>query len=355
MKPCSQIAVLRVIGLIAALLITEVAAAVPGDLDPSFGAAGVVTLQRPNSPFTPRAALQPDGKLIVADVFEQATVIGGTPVSKLSWLIRRYLADGSSDLSFGTNSSVIVSFDVFSNVGDDIPSGIALLPDGRFVVAGNSFVGGCGPCALIAARFNTDGSLDSSFGGGGKLVAGGGADSVAIQSDGKMLTFSSSGGFFGPVPTPVLQRFSNNGAPDAGFAPAIACVGRGAMHLDADGKIVIATAIPSSYSAYGICVTRLNVDGTADASFGTQGTAFIGAGAGATLVDFLIDPAGGIVVAGTTIAPALFRLNADGSADTHFGTSGQAPLAALLFPTAIGGDCHGRTIVAGRRTDQAIS
>ena len=343
MKLCSQLAAFPLIGLIATLTVSTASGA-PTDLDTSFGVGGIVT-----SDLSPIAALQPDGKLLVA-----GTVLQTSP-AKLSWRIRRYLADGSSDLSFGTNSSVIVSFDLI-NVGGDTPSGIALLPDGRFVVAGTDQggcgPGGCGETTLIVARFNTDGSLDSSFGGGGKLVAAGGADSVAIQSDGKMLTFSSSGGFIlGPVPTPVLQRFSNNGTPDAGFAPAIACVGRGAMHLDADGKIVIATAMTRSPSAYGICVTRLNVDGTADASFGTQGTAFIGAGAFATLTDFLIDAAGGIVVAGATIAPTLFRLNADGSADTHFGTSGQAPLAALQFLTAIGGDCHGRTIVAGRPTN----
>jgi hypothetical protein len=105
-----------IIGL-AAALVSAAAAAVPADLDLAFGAGSVVAV------------------------------------------------------SLGVGGSVTVSFDVTlpgGYAGTDIPSGIALLPDGRFVVAGGSYgpcgPGGCAGSALVMARSHPDGNLDASFG-----------------------------------------------------------------------------------------------------------------------------------------------------------------------------------------------
>src|SRR5438132_8850220 len=175
MKSYSRIAAFGLIGLIAGMLTAASAAAAPGDIDTSFGEGGVVAVPLGATPLAP-AALQPDGKLIVAN--------SGT--SAASWRIRRYTTDGSPDFSFGTNfnGTVVVSryvplfFFGQTVLGSDYTSGISVLNDGRFVIGGYSKV--CGPsapsspalceAAFIVARFNADGTLDPSFASGGELL-----------------------------------------------------------------------------------------------------------------------------------------------------------------------------------------
>jgi uncharacterized delta-60 repeat protein len=172
-----------------------------------------------------------------------------------------------------------------------------------------------------------------------------------MQGDGKILGFSSSNGFIlaGP-PSPVLVRLNADGSPDGSFAPTIACVGKGAFRLTPNGKIVVITGSSQYPSAYGICVTQLNADGTTDTAFGNQGTSFVGAGAFGTVTDFFIDAAGGIVAAGGLFSnptPVVFRLTQDGGLDTHFGSGGIVAIDGLSFTSAVAGDCHNRTLVAG--------
>jgi len=348
-------AAFRVVGLIVALLAAAPAAAAPSDIDTSFGAGGVIGGGGP--PFSAVAALQPDGKLIVAESQ------GSAP--NASWLIRRYTADGSSDLSFGTNSSVTVSFGVIfpadGNAGNDYPSGIALLVDGRFVVAGKS-IGGCFPgdaceSALVVARFNADGSLDVSFGNGGKVVVfGPGADAFGIQPDGRLLILSDLSSLIGGLRTPMLRRFNGDGSPDAAFVPTIPCVGNGTIRVDQDGRTVVATSAldPGNPGSTVFCTARLNGDGTLDTAFGMQGMTSVATGA-SRLADFFIDASGGIVVAGSGAAGVLFRLTPDGSLDTHFGNGGMVSVDPVDSIAVIAGDCHDRILVAAVRFDSVFN
>src|SRR5262245_59503870 len=100
----------------------------------------------------------------------------------------RYNTDGSLDTSFGTGGEVVTDFGGYFGAG----RAVALLTDGKIVVAG---AGGGADFAVV--RYNSDGSLDASFGSGGVVAItfadqGDEAESVTIQSDGKIVAAGSS-------------------------------------------------------------------------------------------------------------------------------------------------------------------
>src|SRR5438046_618184 len=150
--------------------------AAPGDLDTTFGTGGRVVTDFGGSEETPALALQPDGRIVVAG--SSVLVFG------FNFALARYNPDGTLDLSFGQGGRVLTSFG-----RSERARSLALQPDGRIVVAGSSGFD------FALARYNPDGSLDSSFGVGGKVTtdfSGTGrfeeeAHAVALQPDGKIV------------------------------------------------------------------------------------------------------------------------------------------------------------------------
>ncbi len=126
--------------------------------------------------------------------------------------VARYNAGGILDTSFGTGGKVTTNFG-----GDDRGFSVALQDDGKIVVAGTKFAGGSGDFAL--ARYNAAGSLDATFGTGGKVTTNfGGYDrglSVAIQSDGMIVAAGTSPG--GGSADFALARYNAIGALDTTF------------------------------------------------------------------------------------------------------------------------------------------
>lgn len=179
------------------------------------------------------------------------------------------------------------------------------------------------------------GSLDVSFGSGGRVTAGlpGGADAIALQSDGKIVALGNN----------RLARYNADGSLDATFGAAgevaISFVGgigdqTHDVAIQGDGKIVVAgTARPGGVNARAdFAIARFNIDGTLDAAFGTGGK---------TYVDFfggldepsavIVQPDGRILAIGyaaesaaNNVAFAAARLTADGVLDTTFDTDGRA-------------------------------
>ena len=101
--------------------------------------------------------------------------------------------DGDRDLTFGANGVVTTDFGVKFDSG----SAVAVQADGKIVAAGTSYVG-FGDFAI--ARYNADGSLDTTFGAGGQVtldLAGGSGDvarALAIQADGKIVVAGETTG-----------------------------------------------------------------------------------------------------------------------------------------------------------------
>ncbi|MCA1625670.1 MAG: FG-GAP-like repeat-containing protein, partial [Acidobacteria bacterium] len=157
-----------------------------GSLDNSFGTGGKVTTPFGSDNDNAYAiAVQPDGKIVVAgDSYS-------TTLSNYTFAVARYNQDGSLDASFGTGGKVATDF---SSRDDDAYS-VAIQKNGKIIVAGRASNGSNYDFAL--ARYNTNGSLDASFGTGGKVMTpiGSGDDivrSVAVQSDGRIVAAGSS-------------------------------------------------------------------------------------------------------------------------------------------------------------------
>jgi uncharacterized delta-60 repeat protein len=128
-------------------------------------------------------AVQPDGRIVAAGA-------AGLFINRgFDFALARYNSNGTLDTSFGTSGKVTTDFAGANDVPSE-PSAIALQGDGKIVVVGQTFVGGFSDFALVC--FNSNGTLDASFGTGGKVTTNfASADdvpfSVAVQPDGNIV------------------------------------------------------------------------------------------------------------------------------------------------------------------------
>jgi uncharacterized delta-60 repeat protein len=276
-------------------------------------------------------AIQSDGRIVVAGVTNDASNDSGLALARLN-------TDGSLDLSFGVNGKI-------TTPGVDNASAVAIQSDGKILAAG-------GYSEFELARYNTNGSLDTSFGTNGiaKALLGtsAGAQAVGIQLDGKIVV---SGHFQTSGPEQfALARFNTNGTLDSSFGNAGAvlttieagCAAYGAG-IQPDGKSVatgIAVAQNGSVVNADFAVARYNTNGALDLTFGSLGRTTNNAG-GSTLdgaYAMAIQPDGKIVLAGAAAIGnfpgplidiegvnsfvALTRFNTNGAPDTTFGSDG---------------------------------
>ncbi len=148
-------------------------------------------------------AQQTDGKYVMAGWSDS----GGTR----DFAVIRYNFDGSLDTTFGSGNGYVITT---VGTGADEAQDIRVLANGKILVAGYAQNGGSNDIALV--QYNSDGSLDTSFGSGtGKSMSGIAGDdtiySMAIQSDGKILVGGTDGSDF------LLARFNSNGSLDTSF------------------------------------------------------------------------------------------------------------------------------------------
>jgi uncharacterized delta-60 repeat protein len=310
---------------LAVLLLLPVGAALagPGALDPTFGAGGLVTTDLTGIPTTANGAhailVQPDGKLVAVgeQLYEGFKAL-------------RYETDGTLDASFG--SSGVATADVRPG-GTKFVQAAVLQPDGKIVAAGYAYAPG--PHVYALARFTTDGALDASFGSGGIVttsIAGEGLIyALALQPDGKLVVAGS--------PLYTVARYLPDGTLDASFGTAgiamtdfpSCCEEARAIALQADGKIVVAGfAAPFGTDDFGLA--RFDTDGTLDPSFGVGGQVVVDLGSHDTPFALAVQPDGKIVAAGRSGRGfAVTRLDVDGSLDAGFGSGG-------MVRTALNGD-----------------
>jgi uncharacterized delta-60 repeat protein len=318
----------------------------------------------------PRAVVvQPDGKVLVAGT---AATASGT-----DFALARLNPDGSPDASFNGTGKKTLAFDL-GGTRDDAANAVALLPDGRIVVAGTAatVVGGTD---VVVARLKADGATDTSFGGAGfKTVAfdvGGSKDddarALVVQPDGKVLVAgaaaTASGTDF------ALARLNPDGSPDASFngtgkkTLAFDLGGTrddaaNALALQPDGRI-LAAGVAATAAGTDFALARLKPDGTLDASFNGSGLRTVAVDAGGSKDDaanaLALQPDGRILAAGVAATAAgtdfaLARLNPDGSPDTSFNGSGFETVHFNLVPSPIKNEARalapqadGKILVAG--------
>jgi uncharacterized delta-60 repeat protein len=192
-------------------------------------------------------------------------------------------------------------------------------------------------CESLEARTLLSFGLDPTFGMGGQvqtaLTASPGAQSIAVQPDGKILavgsiTNSTTGQDFAVV------RYNADGSVDTSFGSGgevtTDFAGRNdqavGLALQPNGQIVVAgTSTPTSGKNGELAVARYNANGQLDLGFGSGGTVLSSALDGASSIG--LEPDSRIVVGAAT---GLARLNPDGSFDTTFGSGGPAAGVASL-------------------------
>jgi uncharacterized delta-60 repeat protein len=241
-----------------------------GSLDASFGADGKVRTRINSVDSAFAAALQPDGKIVVAG---QSAVSFG--VSHFS--VARYHTDGKLDTSFGAGGMVTTAF---GNSVNQFANAIAIQSDGKIVALGTVVNANRGDFAL--ARYNTDGSLDNTFGTGGKITTDFGSRSdrggdIAIQSDGKIIAAGSSYTSNPDTDSFALARYNTDGTLDTSFGaggkvvnPTAESFFANAVVIQANGKIIVAGTV--GFPDIRFALTRYNTNGSFDTTFGTGGT-----------------------------------------------------------------------------------
>lgn len=328
--------------LIASFFFLAGATSLPtdGDLDPTFGTGGVVMTDFNTSTDLANAvAVQADGKLVVA-----GTTYVNNDFSDEDFAIARYNTDGSLDMSFGTKGKVTTDFPGLAAV----ISAVVVQPDGKIVVAGGAY-----PLFTFAgdfkvARYNPDGSLDTSFGAGGIVTTifpgdGSFAFALALQSDGKIIAAGTDFFDFNPGDMSdtdfALARYNPDGSLDATFGNGgtVTTDFLGAeddvfsVLIQPDGKIVAVGSANSPFDFYDFAAARYMSNGSLDTTFGTGGKMRVDFGNQDMDIasDAALQPDGKIVAAGTTVFDfgveqdfALTRFNSNGTVDTTFGTDG---------------------------------
>lgn len=247
---------------------------------------------------------------------------------------------GSLDPTFGTGG-IVTTPNTTTACGAVVNCAIALQSDGRIVVAGGATQSNGAP-EMAMARYNTNGSLDTTFGNGGLVLfaenGGGPAFGVAIQVDGKIVTAA-------PVGLGLdVFRFNTNGTLDgtfgAGGIVATGAAGRligatpGGLALLSNGDILVAV---------GVSMLRLLPNGQFDSAFGTGGVAPL-----LTSAEGLSSLSTGkslVTSALTFSSGSATRFNPNGSLDAVFGVVGQTPTVGE--PLAIAALATGKFIIAG--------
>jgi uncharacterized delta-60 repeat protein len=286
-----------------------------GSLDTLFGLGGKVTT--PTDTSFNAVAIQSDGKIVIA-----GWIIAGNA----DFALIRYNTDGSLDTSFGTNGGIVVTT---ISGSADIAHAVAILSDGRIIAAGAS-----GPYPSVdfaVVRYNPDGSLDSTFGTGGKVVTDISglpniAYSMAIQADGKVVAAGYSGLSDRDF---ALVRYNTDGTLDNSFGTGgrvTTSIGSKedrayAVAVQSDGRVV-AAGFTFSGSSNDFALTRYNTDGSLDSSFGTGGKVITPVGSSSSIYAVAIQSNGKIVAVGGS-GFALARYNTNGSLDSSFGSGGK--------------------------------
>jgi uncharacterized delta-60 repeat protein len=334
--------------------------AAAGDLDSTYGTGGLVRTDfTPHGDFAIGMAIQADDKVVA---------VGDAGGTNPKFAVARYNTDGTLDTSFSTDGKVLTDFG--PNADEAVE--VAIQGDGKIVVVGGVNVNHL-DSRFGVVRYNPDGTLDSSFGVGGKVITNispklEDATGVAIQGDGKIVVGGGAGG--GGNPDFALVRYNPDGSLDNAFGTGgivrtdfVAGSNDwifGGIQIQPDGKIVA-----GGYSNIGIkgnvrfAMARYNTDGTLDTSFSGDGKVATDFTGGFDYISWMaIQPDGKIVASGesglltTNDRAALARYNTDGTLDTSFNGSGKVttdygPHGDGAFGVAIQGD--GMIVTAGAR------
>ncbi len=325
-----------------------------GKLDTAFGNGGMASAGFVGGESRTGVALQPDGKIIW--VGSQNTP-GFPAFGTFSFAVARFNANGTLDTSFGTGGHASVEF--FSppmQGAQEFADAVLVQPDGKILVAGSARQGQIrsAPIQGALARFNANGTLDTSFGTGGTILSSSlpnGITALGLDSAGNIFTL------------PIRAEFSPSGRADAAVTPA-------AITSSSPAAAAFSCRPASSFRRTRVTVVkhdddvqvqRFNADGSlasASPAFDYSGAAGVDQARDSALA-VAVQANGQVVVGGAHfLSTSLFgvaRVNPDGTLDAGFGSGGvltttingnEAVQAVLIQP-------DGKIIAVGNSADNA--
>ncbi len=326
-----------------------------GSYDTSFDGDGRASANLPTSAVT-SLAIQADGKIVAAGS------------SAGDFALARFNSDGSLDTAFGNVITPILS-------SSDKINAMLLQPDGKILVGGTSLNSASSSSGVFAlARYNADGTLDSTFDGdgkvatpvvnAGKVMLAGSIYGLSLQPDGKIVAAGQAHNDFNF--DHVVSRYNSDGTLDASFGAAGFVVDphpAAADHIDdyakvvfvrPDGHVLVLGDKVDWRGGKDISVRQFNADGTPDITFGTAGRSELDVGKQRTITSAIaVQDDGKIVVAGSMSIGStsgqsvrfVARYLANGDRDSSFGLDGYVLQPELIQSLAIGPG--GKIIAAG--------
>jgi uncharacterized delta-60 repeat protein len=238
--------------------------------------------------------VEPDGKILAAGLAGD------------EFAVVRYLADGTPDPTFG-DGGVVLTTDGFEGVVEMV----RLQPDGKLLAVGASESNEDGVRGVAVSRFDTDGSLDETFGGGDGRVSTflperelGRALAVIVQPDGRILVGGRSFGE-GDYARFLVARYLPGGTLDGSFSgdgvvehfvqPYYCTIH--SLALQPDGKIVAAGWTDREGAGNALAITRYRPGGALDKSFSGNGMTYFAYGDGVSATAYAVTVRGGRIVA----------------------------------------------------------
>ena len=363
-----------------------------GTLDPTFGGDGTVrTVFRTGKGCYDSAksvVVQSDQKIVAVGVSscKRSAPVDAMPETDSLFALARYNGDGTLDTTFGDNGTVMTSFGDPAHCNAQA-AGAALEPDGKIVAAGVAACAkGWDDSRFAVARYDTDGTLDTSFSDDGmvrtnftpqydKLA------DVAVQPDGKIVVAGTAAYWMVELPDALeeraaLARYNLDGTLDSTFGGGDGkvttsfhsrrCGGSNESYglaIQPDGKIVEGGSAGCAASVGGLphprwALARYRPNGRLDPTFGGDGrvvTIFLAEeGADWMYAGVAIQPNGKIVAAGTTgrmnFRFTLARYRVNGRLDKTFGDDGRVrTVFECSWPGGASGLWDGLAIQADRK------
>lgn len=339
-----------------------------GTIDNTFGTNGKVTTGFADGICAIRGlALQADGKIIAVGFF--TTLVNGVGTN-IDFAIVRYNPNGTLDTSFDGDGRVTTNF----NSSRNIAYAVAVQADGKIVVVGDSRQLSIFTLQTVIARYNTNGSLDTSFNGTGKSITTTEDDniyqffSVTLSLDNKIIVGKRSALSVqgGSLVGTRFTRYNSNGTLDTSFGNNgwISEVGQSPVHKAlSNGKLLIVSNIYNPTTNSSFKLLRFKSNGSIDSAFGINGTVMTLFNViGVSVDDILEQKDGKIVVSGSfsgfsSAEPFKFgvvRYLENGDLDNTFGSGGKSMLSLTYSGERyikLGIQKDGKLINCGYHTD----
>jgi uncharacterized delta-60 repeat protein len=253
-----------------------------GTLDYTFGIGGGTRIDTGSYTVAKSVLVAPDGNIYVGgDMFIGSTT--GIFVAKLN-------ANGRFDPYFGLGGYIATAIERYSTVGK-----IAIQPDGKIVVTGDAFIGSI--ARMFVARYGIFGVLDSTFDGDGiaiynnaKLSKG---NDIKVQNDGKIVI---SGNIYNGIGTYLsVFRYNTDGSLDSTFGtggassfPIDKTGNTASLEIQSDGNIVVAGS-DTIATVRDFLIVRFLANGSLDTSFGIDGYRWLDLGGAEVAWDVAIN------------------------------------------------------------------